>query len=133
MKISKNRALFMGLCGMLIFHCAYWIWLIKYILSSHSDIFPILVFPIILSLIYCIYEKCIFFLLNSTAHERKNITTLWILVCFIGTFFSENYIYQEKANMPFVGLLTIYSSISCVILIGTFFIFRKILNIFSNS
>ncbi len=103
MNNKKMHAILYGLIPMTLIQCYYWNWMMKSLtidrdqLNSLEELYLI---PVIVILIYCVYEKYIIFsviFVNPTFRDRIPLTIFWILECFIGTLIScEKISHYEK-------------------------------------
>ena len=94
MNNKKMRAFIFGLFPMTLIQCYYWNWMIKSLtvdIDNVNSLDELYIIPVIVTLIYCVYEKFIIFsmiFVNATFRDRIPLAVFWILECIIGTLVS---------------------------------------------
>lgn len=117
----------------------YWNWMIKSLTIDFDNISSeniLYIISIIVTLIYCIYEKYFVFTIiynDTTFRDRIPLAVLWILESVMGAIVSNRivYCYEEKYERAFIiGFRSIECLFAGVILIVSFlfcrvFLYRK--------
>ncbi len=110
MSNKKMRAFIFGLLPMTLVQCYYWNWMIRSLtvdFDNISKLNELYIISVVLSLIYCFFEKFILFsvfFVDKTFHDRKPLAIMWILESVIGTIVSNRIIfhYEEKYERAFI-------------------------------
>ena len=93
MNHKKMCAFIFGLIPMTLIQHYYWNWMVKYWTNEIDFAYPDLdiIIPVIITLIYCFYEKYIVFSMifdDTVFRDRIPLAVFWILEGVIGTMVS---------------------------------------------
>lgn len=139
MNNKKIRVFVFGVIPMTLMQCYYWNWMIK---SSTVDIDNVnsldelYIIPVIVTLIYFVYEKFIIFsmiFVDTTFRDRIPLAVLWILESVIGTIVSNRlvYIYEKeytyKATSGFRSMMCLIAGVILIVscLFCRIFLYKK--------
>lgn len=132
----KIRVFIFGVIPMTLMQYYYWNRMIKSLtvdFDNVSRLNELYIISVVVSLIYCFYEKFIvfsMFYVDKTFHGRKLLSIMWILESVIGTIVSNRivYHYEEKYERAFIiGFRSLESLFFGGILIASFLFCRIIL------
>ena len=136
MNNKKMRAFIFGLIPMTLMQCYYWNWLIKSLtvdIDNVNSLDELYIIPVIVTLIYCVYEKFIVFsviFFGTSFLDRLPLAVLWILENVIAAIASNRIVfrYEEKYERAFIiGFRSVECLFAGVILIVSFLFCRAFL------
>lgn len=116
MNNSKFLAFVWGIIPMTIIQYCYWNWLILGLTTGKGleSLDMLFIIPIIVAMIYCVYERFIVYSAISvdiTFRDRIPLAVFWILECIVGIVISINTVYNRLPHSDsegFTGLVTLW-------------------------
>lgn len=110
MNNKEMRAFIFGLIPMTLIQYYYWNWITDALINGiNMSLKKFLFIPIVVALLYCIYEKYFIFSvikINTTLFVRILLVILWILESVIATIVSNRTVYNcEKLDVYRITIL----------------------------
>lgn len=134
---KKIRAFIFGVIPMTLMQYYYWNWMIKCWTNQIDGLsYPEedLIIPVLVTLIYCIYEKFIVFSVffnNTTFRDRIPLAVLWVLESVIGANVSSDTIWHYDQQLSETRRFIAFGPAMCLLfaigMIVWFLIFRAFL------
>ena len=103
----KIRAFIFGLIPMTLIQYYYWDWLIKSLtvdVHNLNGLEELFIIPVIITIIYCVYEEFIVFSVNfvdTTFRYKISLAVLWIIENMIGTIVSNSLVYNYEKKYTY--------------------------------